>query len=278
MRPSPSRLSERPSPVAPSFPPRSIVNAQPSATEDIGHARSVAPQPAPLPGNVPPISTHPRGADYMRGADKEIPSRFILGTEKVNQWRERQRSRLASQPSPSLPGLAIGQPPGARAFNLLYAAFLLAAPVGGLYKLAPLFVGFRNNGLKMLCVLVFILIATGMWKLGFRALGEALGRGSRRDVLWTAARRFAKKGNLSASIRYSAEALTFPWSKRISPTADRAYDIWLLASVASDVPGDLLIAAADLLFVEMWLEVRLNSDGAHSGMGMQGGVHSGEPW
>ena len=202
MRPSPSRLSERPSPVAPSFPPRSIVNAQPSATEDIGHARSVAPQPAPLPGNVPPISTHPRGADYMRGADKEIPSRFILGTEKVNQWRERQRSRLASQPSPSLPGLAIGQPPGARAFNLLYAAFLLAAPVGGLYKLAPLFVGFRNNGLKMLCVLVFILIATGMWKLGFRALGEALGRGSRRDVLWTAARRFAKKGNLSASIRY----------------------------------------------------------------------------
>jgi hypothetical protein len=105
-----------------------------------------------------------------------------------------------------------------------------------------------------------------MVKVAFSALGEALGVAARNVVLWEEALKLAKSGNFVVSVRCFAEALTFPWKKRLSPRAHVAHEVWSNRKTDNNIPRDLWILLADLLFVEMWLEVLLNSGNSYSGL------------
>lgn len=186
----------------------------------------------------------------------------VLDVDRINQWRYKQLKRLEAHPI-SLPPTEKALAPVRKGGLLLTAALMLGAPILLFVVLVPLVAKLGEGAPRIFAYLVFGAITSAMWKVGFSSLREGMAPRSHEDALRKEAKRLAKEGDMAGTVRILSETLTSPWEKSVSPHINQI-SAW--PKKVEGVPKALMVTFDDLRFVEMWLNVSLNSDSAISGV------------
>ena len=194
---------------------------------------------------------------------------FVVDVRRINSWKSRQKPRLEVYELPIIPESTRGKTPGQRALNYFLAALMLGGPLLVFFIFLVPFAPQLGRGAQIFAYLVFAAFTIAMVKNFFSFIGQAVGSASRSEVLWQAGKKFAKNSDVMAAIRCFGESLSLPWKKRSDPSTSDAYDV-LVTTPPNNTPNDLLLATKDLLFVEMWLEITLNSSDAYAGLSDDG--------
>jgi hypothetical protein len=193
---------------------------------------------------------------------------FTIEVDVINKWREKQRFALESDPLPTMPEFQTGRSPGKRIFHIVLAVVSFAIPVALFFLFLVPFASRLGGGVPtMLAYFAFIAITGAVWKVAFPSLFRGIGMSTNEDFTWRAAKYYQIKGPARAAARYYLEVLTSPWEKLINPRGFDIYRFWEKEKNTNKVGDDFLALLSDLLFVELWLEVALNSDSAFSGAG-----------
>jgi len=193
---------------------------------------------------------------------------FTMNIDMINEWRAEQRFVFDSDPLPTMPDVKPGPSLGVRIIYILGAIMFFTCPVGFLFFwLAPIFSKIGSGTPKIFAYLIYIGITGAFWKVALSFFIQGVGRPPKEDSVWEAADYFDKKRNAQSAARYYLEALTAPWEIRLSPKGYSAYQFWRQEKNKKNVRNDYLDLLADLLFVELWLEVVLNSGSYYRGAG-----------
>lgn len=167
-----------------------------------------------------------------------------------------------------MPEFQTGRSPGERIFSIVAAIMFFAVPVGVFfYWLAPIVATLDSSTTQIFAYVAFVTFTGALWKVAFSMFLRGSGMATKEDFVWRAAGHYQKEGQARYAARYYLEALTAPWVKLVTPRGYEAYSFWKHEKDTRNVGDDSLALLADLLFVELWLEVALNSDSALSGAG-----------
>ena len=197
----------------------------------------------------------------------------IIYEEKINRWRAKQRFKLESFELPNIAELATGRSFSTRLVNLFMGvAFLLM--IAAAYIVLTIFLPDLKSGMpKIFAFLVFFAIVGSLIKASFAQFAIVFGKSRIDERYWNAGIQLYKEGKINFSIRCCAEALTNPWIKRPNPRNIGLIINDLLPKAKAQLKDDqklLLDTFSALLFSEMFLDIKLNSDSAVSGLSKEG--------
>lgn len=192
---------------------------------------------------------------------------LILDFEKINNWRQAQRTRIARHQSvEEVAELPPGRPIGYRLARLAMATMVFVMLIGGfIYFFAPLILSIGDRALRIFAILAVIAFTGAIWKVAWSLLQDSLGRASRGESARRMGRSLGKQGKVLHAACCYAESLTYPWRKRVIPTLWDA-DSFYKKHRSEQRGHPVFVALADLLFVELFLEVSLNSQSDFSGI------------
>jgi len=192
---------------------------------------------------------------------------LILDLERINSWRSAQRNRITryanAKPEPNI---SPARSAGFRVGRLAAGVFFFFLPASFVYILAALLPSLGDGAPRIVAMLAVAGITGGLWKAAWSLVREAVGRTAPDDALRTKARDLAKQGQALEAAGCFAMSLTHPWRKRAIPSFVKVNEFHKKYGPKNGA-DPVFIALADLLFVDLWLEVTLNT-GAFSGLGL----------
>lgn len=188
---------------------------------------------------------------------------FIINIDAINMWRAKQRLLFESDPLPVVSDFKSGRTIGERMINIFGGVMSIVSPIVlfiGVF--IPILARFNpSTGIRLFLYLVVISLTGVIWKVGFYWLKKGFGKPTKEEFLFRAGQYFLKKEQMQNVARYYLELLTTPWKECDEPKGLLMYMFWNnQVDSKTKVTDNYLDILADLLFVELWLELSLNSN------------------